>query len=270
MNTNNNTICAKCKCFNACGGATCGAPCAGYIKITCADILERIHNTYTDIETRENRTKEYDKKWREYFERYKNVRLVDGAAAARIGAAMEKVRADEKTEHAIIGDLKAVIKILNNNYRVILFESAAPVICDVLSKYNNKPYGPKTAQKIKDEIKQRADVYFYINSRSYYDEIVISDDHLKYSNTLEISTRRDNNGDYIRILDDNNRIVAPGIDDLIINNTYVDDIAERIQDLKTAFERAKKLQNELKTACNDYNGIVVPGIDTISIYDALY
>ena len=49
------------------------------------------------------------------------------------------VRLEEKKK-----DLQITIKILNSNAKIALFNETVPVILEVLEKYKNKPYGPKT------------------------------------------------------------------------------------------------------------------------------
>ena len=44
-------------------------------------------------------------------------------------------------------DLKITIKILNSNAKIALYNETIPVVLEVLAKYKNKPYGPKTEQK---------------------------------------------------------------------------------------------------------------------------
>ena len=41
-------------------------------------------------------------------------------------------------------DLQITIKILNSNAKIALYNEVLPVVLEVLEKYKNKPYGPKT------------------------------------------------------------------------------------------------------------------------------
>ena len=153
---------------------------------------------------------------------------------------------DENDAAALIKDLNTKIIILKNNYRIILFDDAAPHVVAVLKKYNGKSYGPKTREKIRDEIKAAAGVNFYINSRTWCDEIIISDDYLKYSGQLEINIKADENGDRARLLIDN-KINAPEAEQLTMYyNIFVNDPAERVQELKKAYAAAREAQQALK------------------------
>ena len=252
----NNNICAKCKYFTNCGGATGGAPCDGYDRITRADILKAIQETRATIETLENAKKQYRDAWRGLFEDYKKAARDNGPEAARIG---------EK-----ISDLNTKITILKNNYRIALFDETIPAVVTVLKKYNGKQYGPKTREKIRDEIKAAAGVSFYINIRTWCDEIIISDDYLRYSEQLEINTRADENGERPRLLIDN-KISAPEADQLsMYYNNFIDDPAVRVMELKAAYKNARAAQNELKNKCGKYNDLIVHGIEPIYPEKHLY
>ena len=83
----------------------------------------------------------------------------------------ERCEAKKATENDMIKtsekkqDLQITLKILQNNAKIALFNEVMPVALEVLSKYNGKPYGPKTKQKISDEIKEKTNCRFYISSR---------------------------------------------------------------------------------------------------------
>lgn len=267
MKTN---TCNKCKYYKTCGGATCGAACNGYKAITRADIFAAIQETRANIETLKNTKKEIKNNWSALFDEYKKAARDNGPEAARIGKKMEALRNDENDAAETIRDLELKIKILNNNYRIALFDETTPEIIAVLKKYNNKPYGPKTREKIRDEIKNACGVYFYINSRSWCDEIIISDEYLRYSAQLEINARRDENGETIRLLIDN-KINAPEADALTMYyDTFIDDPNERAQALKKAYSAARDAQRELEKKCREYNDLTVFGMETLYAEKHIY
>lgn len=262
---NNNSTCTKCKYFKTCGGANGGAPCAGYAAITRADILTAIQETRDTIKTLENAKNAYREKWRALFEEYKNAARDNGPEAARIGKKMDMLKDDEKSTAALIADMNTKILILKNNYRIALFDETIPAVIDVLKKYNGRQYGEKTRAKIRDEIKTAAGINFYINCRSWCDEIIISDEYLRYNSQLEIYTRTD---EHILI---NNRINVPTADALTMNyDVFVDDPAERVQELKKAYNAARDIQRALENACKEYNTLTVYGIEPIYAKEHLY
>lgn len=261
----NNNTCTKCKYYITCGGANGGAPCAGYTAITRADILTAIQETRDTIKTLENAKNAYREKWRALFEEYKNAARDNGPKAARIGKKGDMLKDDENAAGALINDLNTKIAILKNNYRIALFDETIPAVITVLKKYNGKPYGEKTRAKIRDEIKAAAGIDFYINSRTWCDEIIISDEYLRYNSQLEIYTRTD---EHILI---NNRINAPTADALTMNyDVFVDDPAARVQELKTAYQAARDAQRTLEKKCSEYNNLTVFGIEPIYAEKHLY
>ena len=261
----NSNTCIKCKYFKTCGGANGGAPCKGYKRITRADILTDIQAARATIETLENAKKAYSEKWRALFDKYKKAARDNGPEAARIGKKMDMLKNDEKNTAALIADINTKIAILKNNYRIALFDETIPAVIDVLTKYNGRQYGEKTRAKIRDEIKAAAGINFYINCRSWCDEIIISDEYLSYNSQLEIYTRTD---EHILI---NNRISAPTADALTMNyDIFIDDPAERVKELKKAYNAARDIQRALENACKEYNNLTVYGIEPIYAEKHLY
>ena len=266
----NNNICTKCKYYITCGGAAEAAPCAGYAAITRADILTAIQETRATIETLENAKNEYKNKWRELFQEYKKAARDNGPEAARIGKKMDILKNDENDAAALISDLNTKIAILKNNYRIILFDDVAPHVVAVLKKYDGRQYGPKTREKIRDEIKAAAGVHFYINCRSWCDELIISDEYLRYSGQLEININGGENENGPHVLIDN-KINAPEAEQLTMYyNTFVDDPAERVKELKKAYNAAREAQQALKKLCDEYNELTVFGLDHIYAEKHLY
>ena len=266
----NNNTCAKCKYFKTCGGANGGAPCSGYERITRAKILSDIQATRDTIKTLENSKTAYRDKWRELFNKYKKAARDNGPEAARIGKNMDQLKNDENDAAALISNLNTKIAILNNNYRIILFDDVVPHVVAVLKKYDGRQYGPKTREKIRDEIKAATGVHFYINCRSWCDEIIISDEFLRYNGQLEIETRADENGERPRLLIDN-KINAPEAEQLTMYyNNFVDDPAERVKELKKAYNAAREAQRTLEKKCSEYNNLTVFGMETIYAEKHIY
>lgn len=266
----NNNTCAKCKYFKTCGNANGGAPCSGYERITRAEILSDIQATRDTIKTLENAKNAYREKWRALFEEYKNAARDNGPEAARLGKKMDQLKSDENAAAALVADLNTKIKILKNNYRIALFDETIPAVVTVLKKYNGKSYGPKTREKIRDEIKAAAGVNFYINSRTWCDEIIISDEFLRYNEQLEINLAADENGERPCLLIDN-KINAPEAEQLTMYyNTFINDPAERVKELKKAYNAAREAQRTLEKKCSEYNNLTVFGMETIYAEKHIY
>ena len=162
-------------------------------------------------------------------------------------------------------DLQITIKILNSNAKIALYNEVLPVVLEVLEKYKNKPYGPKTEQKIRDEIKEKTNCGFYISVRYSSQEYHIYP--LEFTNNdynIECGTKFVN-GKQKKLLDDN-KIQVPELNDLTIyysSKEYIDNIPKRIKELKKLYKKAYEKQQELEKICSEYNSLTVGSIKNI-------
>lgn len=164
-----------------------------------------------------------------------------------------------------IKDLTISIKILNSNAKLSLYNEALPVVLEVLAKYKNKPYGPKTEQKIKDEIKEKTKCGFYISKRYSSQEYHIFP--LEFNgNTYDIECgTKFIDGKQKKLLDEN-KIQALEFSDITLYYTskeYIDNIPKRIKDLKRLYKKAYEKQQELEKICSEYNSLAVGNIKNI-------
>lgn len=65
------------------------------------------------------------------------------------------------------------IRVMKDNTRRIIYQSVMPIVIDILKKYNNKPYGAKTKDKICEEMKQKTNCSLYFYS-GYHEDISIT------------------------------------------------------------------------------------------------
>lgn len=162
-------------------------------------------------------------------------------------------------------DLKITIKILNSNAKIALYNETIPVVLEVLAKYKGKPYGPKTEQKIKNEIKEKTKCGFYISVRYSSQEYHVFP--LEFNgNTYDIVCgTKYIEGKQKNLLDDN-KIQVPELNDLTLYYTskeYIDNIPKRIKDLKRIYKKAYEKQQELEKICSEYNSLAVGNIKNI-------
>lgn len=162
-------------------------------------------------------------------------------------------------------DLQITIKILNSNAKIALFNEVMPQVLEVLEKYKGKSYGPKTEQKIKDEIKDKTGCGFYISSRYYLQEYHIFPLNFN-GNTYDIECgTKCENGKQKNLLIDN-KIQVVEFNDLTIyysSKEYIYDIPKRIKQLKKLYKKAYEKQQELAAICNEYNSLCVGSIKNI-------
>lgn len=151
-----------------------------------------------------------------------------------------------------IKDLTISIKILNSNAKIALYSETLPIVLEVLAKYKNKPYGPKTEEKIRDEIKEKTNCSFYISEKYSSQEYNIIP--LEFSgNTYNIECgAKYIDGKQKKLLDEN-KIQALELNDLTLyysSKEYIDNIPKRIKELKRLYKKAYEKQQELDEICS--------------------
>ena len=218
-----------------------------------ADIIKEVNQTRQKIKEVEEKTKEIRKTYLNIVnlkERHEKMKTVEN----------DIVKLEEKKE-----DLQITIKILNSNAKIALFNDIMPQVLEVLEKYNNKPYGPKTEQKIRDEIKEKTNCGFYISDRYSSQEYHIIP--LEFSNNdydIVCGTKYID-GKQKELLDDN-KIQVPELNDLTIyyaSKEYIENIPKRIKELKKLYKKAYEKQKELEKICSEYNSLAVGNIKNI-------
>ena len=208
------------------------------------------------------------KTYKEIIEEIKNVGLELSAADkeetrlvnrwADIPDLKEKYQTKKAAESEIIAvsekkvDLKLTRMILESNARFALFSEVVPVVLEVFMKYKGKSFGPKTKEKIYKEIKERTECYYYID-QSYAQRIYITS---MLNRSIVVSCYPKNN-----ILVDN-KIRECSMEEIALydNRGYVEDIPERISELKKLHKEVVEKQEELIKYCDKYNELAVGNI----------
>lgn len=217
------------------------------------EILKDVSKAYQTI-------KKIDEKTEELQNTYLNIVNLKERHEKRKGVENDLVRLEEKKK-----DLQITIKILNSNAKIALFNEAMPIALEVLTKYKNKPYGPKTEKKIKDEIKEKTNCSFYISTRYSSQSYHIIP--LEFSNNnynIECGTKCID-GKQKKLLDEN-KIQVLNFNDLTLYYTskeYIDNIPKRIKELKRLYKKAYEKQQELAAICSEYNNLAVGNIKNI-------
>lgn len=217
------------------------------------DIIKEVNKTRQNIKKVEEKTKEIRNTYSNIMDikkRHEKMKTVEN----------DIVKLEEKKI-----DLQITIKILNSNAKIALYNEILPVVLEVLAKYKNKPYGSKTEQKIRDEIKEKTNCSFYISDRYSLQTYHIIP--LEFSNNdynIECGTKYIE-GKHKKLLDDN-KIQVPELNDLTIyysSKEYIDNIPKRIKDLKKLYKKAYEKQQELDAICSEYNSLAVGNIKNI-------
>lgn len=173
-----------------------------------------------------------------------------------------------KKRKALTNDLNAlsrkenylylVLKLQRYNLQVAALEELKPVIMQILKKYQNKQYGPKTRDKICNEFKESTGFNISFFDKSFYTEIhVIDYDH-------HFSLNIDSDNDY-KVLE-NNRIQRVTADHLKVYNVneYINDIPAYIEKLKEAYTALQEKYKEFDALAHAYNDLCVGDVDRVS------
>ena len=214
------------------------------------EILKEVNKTYQKIKELEEKTKELQNTYLNIMdlkERHEKIKAVENDIA----------RIEEKKK-----DLQITVKILNSNAKIALYNEVMPEVLEVLAKYKNKPYGPKTEEKIKDEIKEKTNCSFYISTRYSSQEYHI----IPLGNNYNIECgSKCIDGKQKKLLDEN-KIQVLEFNDLALyyaSKEYIDNIPKRIKELKRLYKKAYEKQQELATLCSEYNNLAVGNIKNI-------
>lgn len=168
---------------------------------------------------------------------------------------------------------KIKVKLLQNNARIALFHEVVPVILEVLEKYNNKPYGEKTREKIRLEVREKTGCGFYIDDGLYRNSYTIYP--LDTGNTYKIECGTKYNQemkDFPKLLIDN-KVQLYTMENLElygITRTYYDDTENVIEELKALHKQAEQKKAELEHICSMFNNLAVTGIRDLNPRETIY
>lgn len=216
-------------------------------------ILEEIKRTGEAIRAAEAKEKEL-------VERYMKVCDLRERHEARKAVESEM---NENSQHK--KDLELTRKILKNNAKIALFNDVLPVALEILKKYSGKPYGEKTREKISEEVKAATNCRFYIGSRwsSQSFEVYPVD---AFGNDYNISCGTEYTDGNKKPLLIDNKIQLVTFEEIAlyyISRVYVEDIPQRVEELKAIYKEAVAKQKELEAVCSRFNSLAVGDIPHI-------
>lgn len=222
------------------------------------EILEDIHKVKTDIKAAEQHETNLNNTFR---------KSVLDRTVTKEQAEEHKKAIAMNTEK--LTDLTLTLHIMQNNAKIAIFNEIAPVVVEVLNKYEKKAYGEKTKQKITDEISERTHFCCYIHSNYASQTVnIIPTDFYNCNYNISIGGR---NGTEIFLLD--NKIQKIALEELRLWYTeeeYIEHIQERILDLKVAYAQVLHAREELENACEKFNTLVVGDIKRVHADDRYY
>lgn len=173
-----------------------------------------------------------------------------------------------KNRKALTNDLNAlsrkenylhlVLKLQRYNLQVAAFQELTPVMVQILEKYKNKQYGPKTRDKICNEFKKLTGFSISIFDKSFYTEIYVID----YDHHFSLNIDSDNDHKVL----ENNRIQVVTADHLRVYNVdeYINDIPAYIEKLKEAYTALQEKYKEFDALAHAYNDLCVGDVERVS------
>lgn len=168
-------------------------------------------------------------------------------------AAYEKAAEQYKQECAHNETQKLKIEILKENAAQALFAENIETICDIWNKYENRPHGEKTAQKIRDEIKAATGLRVYIGNK--YDDASIKI-YFDYNSPLrDLEFVPIWNGSKQPALSNENKVLRIAAENMRVYccSEYVENVNAHIKALRKAHAAALEAEKALENAINAYN-----------------
>ena len=220
--------------------------------------MEKFVNILAEINKTREAIKTAKAKEDELVDYYMSMSNLKERCEAKKATENDMIKTSEKKQ-----DLQITLKILQNNAKIALFNEVMPVALEVLSKYNGKPYGTKTRQKISDEVKEKTNCRFYISSRYGSDSFNIYPNDVSSEYNIDCGTAYTNGSQKQILIDNKIQLVKfEEIQPYYISREYVTDIPQRVETLKSLYKEAVAKQEELKAICDSFNKLAV-GIDHI-------
>ena len=167
-------------------------------------------------------------------------------------------------------DLNIKKQVLKHNMKCALFEEVIPVLIEILDKYENKPIGEKTKDKIYEEFKQRTGCGMYFKEYPCSDYICfypLTDGFRKFYDldiTLYFKFKVDekiNNEIFVE-----NRLKKIEIENIYCKfnkDSYIEDIKKYIRDYKKLYNNVLKAQTKLKEELKSYDKLLIEGLEEL-------
>jgi hypothetical protein len=165
-------------------------------------------------------------------------------------------------------NIKIKIEILKDNAAQALFAETINTICDIWNKYEGKPHGEKTAQKIRDELKAATGHSVYISERWRGALIRIYGGNGAPFHEIEICPVSVDNQP---ATDSNNKIVKIAAENMRVycGHEYVENVDEHINAIREAHKAAKEAEKALENAIHIYNNLTRGNIQHASVREGV-
>ena len=146
---------------------------------------------------------------------------------------------------------KITLKILNENMKAAAVAEVLPELKKVLTKYDGKPCGPKTYEKIRDALKASTGFYIGIHGQ----DITIYNAAVYYNSDARIYT-----GWKTPLIDDDNIIQAATLENITSPHKYENNPAAAAKKLIKLYKKAREAYKTAEAALSAYNDAAPEGL----------
>lgn len=187
------------------------------------------------------------------------------AAEAVYKAAAEKYAAECKHNE----DLQMAVEVLKDNAAQAFFVENISTICAIWNKYNGKPLGEKTAEKIRKELFAALGVRVWISNKYNDACITCYFDGKAPFRDLEFCTKRANGEAVPALVNNKIQPLSPDVFRVYNCGAYVEDVAAHVKALREAHDRAQEAEAAFADAVSAYNALTRGNIVGASTRDGV-
>ena len=223
------------------------------------------------IRANTRRINELDKLIRQPFTR------IPGETPEELHSRHQRHRAEYEAAKAEREALSIESKILHDNARRAVFDAVMPQAVEILRKYHGKQYGPRTAEKISDELKAACNCAIRLKWGEWLQDIDITPlNDNGFSGTCGFGYKdfyiyypTDAHGNKHRILTAENRIDAADLkpDDLRLYDCheYTENPREHARHILAELEKLNGQYAELERAITRFNNMLPSSVERRNI-----
>lgn len=147
-------------------------------------------------------------------------------------------------------------KVLTNNYNYILVETSKAALAEILKKYDGKKHGEKTAEKIRDEMREKGFAFYFPNNHFTQKKDSISiNERGACGRWVEIWTEN-----RAKIVDENNTIHAEAVAELASPYKYIDNIETYLDKIERLTDETRNAFDAANAKAHELNEIAVEGL----------
>lgn len=147
-------------------------------------------------------------------------------------------------------------KVLTNNYNYVLVETGKKALAEILKKYDGKKHGEKTAEKIRDEMRENGfSFYFPTNYFTQTKDSININERGAYGRGLDIWTKN-----RAKIVDENNTVHAEAVAELASPYKYIDNIEKYLDKIERLTDETRKAFDAASAKAHELNEIAVEGL----------